>query len=774
MLAAVLTGGSAWAASESAAEVNLDYPYAINLFSSQTPIDPAELPPASLFRGYRLYQTEYRGKGVLWHRLRLGFFPTRKAAEKKLAELRDHFPRGWVARVSKKERLRSAELVVVPGRASRRPRPAARRVKKKGIFALTLFISPKPPKPADIPALPVFRKYQLYTTTFKGKAKSWKVLRMGFFSTRDEAEKVRASLSGTFPQAMVMQVPEAEKKVAARNALRPAGESAVKEPIGRKKMELPKNTAARIEQMIKDAKKAMTRGRNKKAISILSKVLKYPENKYSEEALELLGVAYERSGQEPKARAVYREYLMFYPEGDGARRVGQRLAGLETARAKPKKSTLRKRRSREINELYGTLSQFYNRDSSYTDLGGSVLNRSSVSTDLDVTYRRRTSDYDIHSVFIGGYEYDFLNDSEGRISRMYIDVLDRNRHVSARVGRQWYSTGGVLGRFDGALLSYSRIPRVKFNLVAGYPADSSTITSINTDKNFVGLNVDLGTFAKHWDFNLFGINQRVDGITDRRAVGGEARYNYTKGSYFSLVDYDVSYGRLNTFLFVGNWLLPKNRTVNFSMDYRLSPSLSTSNAIIGQTVNSVSELLNTMSEDDVRALALDRTASNWSATIGGTTPLNKKYQLSGTFTVTELTGTEASGGVAKVPGTGPEYFYSVQLIANSLILKNDLVIAGIRYSDTKTANTTTLSLNGRYTYKRVWRINPRMLVDYSKNNDSVGSQIRIRPTLRTEYHWKKRFHLEFEGGLEWIYDRNGDQTDYTRDYFIVAGYRLDF
>jgi tetratricopeptide (TPR) repeat protein len=779
MLLVVLAGTAAGADPAGSSEVNLDYPYAINLFSSQAPIDPTELPPASLFKGYRLYQTEYRGKGVLWHRLRLGFFPSRKAAEKKLAELRDHFPRGWVARVSKEERLRSAGLVVTPGRPvkgrrARAAQAALRKARGKGLWALTLFISPKTPRPEDIPALPVFRKYKLYTATFRGKAKSWKVLRMGFFSTRDEAEKMRTALDETFPQAMVMQVPLDEKKVARKNALRPAGEMAEGASLGRKKVKLSKKKAKTVEQMLKDAKKAMTSGKNRKAIAILSKVLKYPENKYSEEALELLGVAYERAGKESKAIAIYKEYLMFYPHGEGAKRVGQRLAGLETARARPRKSTLRKRRSREINELYGTLSQFYNRDASYTDLGGSVLNRSSVSTDLDITYRRRTADYDIHSVFIGGYEYDFLNDSEGRISRMYVDVLDRNRHVSARVGRQWYSTGGVLGRFDGALLSYSRIPRVKFNLVTGYPADSSTITSINTDKNFIGLNVDLGTFLKHWDFNVFGINQRVDGITDRRAVGGEARYNYTKGSYFSLVDYDVSYGRLNTFLFVGNWLLPKNRTVNFSMDYRLTPSLSTSNAIIGQTVNSVSELLNTMSEDEVRALALDRTASNWSATLGGTTPLNKKYQLSGTFTVSELTGTEASGGVAKVPGTGPEYFYSIQLIANSLILKNDLVIAGIRYSDTSTANTTTFSLNGRYTYKRVWRINPRMLVDYSKNNDSVGSQIRIRPTLRTEYHWKKRFHLEFEGGLEWIYDRNGDQTDYTRDYFIVAGYRLDF
>ncbi len=775
--------------------VNLEYPYAINLLSSRTPIEPERLPGPSFFKGYRLYKTEFSGKGRLWHRLRLGFFPSRKAAEKKLAKLKRRFPRAWVARVSKKERKRSAELVVIPGKAGRAPlsrlgAPVKKlgelgaRVKGKvkgegngkgrGLWALTLFISPRSIRPKDIPALAVFKRYRLYTTKFRGKEGAWHVLRMGFFQGRGDALDMRETLGDTFPQAMVTRVSADEKRDSVKSVIKPSGKVSRGAAMGRKRIKLSKKAAKRIEAMLKDAKKAMTKGRNREAIGVLTKVLKYPENRFSAEALELLGLAYERDGQDSKARDIYREYLMFYPEGEGARRVGQRLAGLKTARERPKKSVRRRRRTREVNELYGTLSQFYNRDASYTDLAGSVLNRSSLSTDLDLTYRRRTADYDIRSVFIGGYEYDFLNDSEARISRMYVDVLDRNRHVSGRVGRQWYSTGGVLGRFDGALLSYSRIPRVKFNLVTGFPADSSTITSINTDKNFFGLNVDLGTFRKHWDFNLYAINQRVDGITDRRAVGGEARYNYSGGSYFSLVDYDTSFERLNTFLFVGNWLLKGKRTVNLSMDYRQSPSLSTSNAIIGQSVNSVSELLNTMSEDDVRSLALDRTATNWSVSLGGTSPINTKFQISGTFTISELTGTETSGGVDKVPGTGPEYFYSIQLIGNSLILKNDLVIAGIRYSDTSSSNTTTLSLNTRYTYNRVWRINPRILVDYSKNNQTVGSQIRIRPTLRTEYYWKKKLHLEFEGGLEWIYDRNGDQTDYTRDYFIITGYRWDF
>ena len=42
---------------------------------------------------------------------------------------------------------------------------------------------------------------------------------------------------------------------------------------------------------------------------------------------------------------------------------------------------------------------------------------------------------------------------------------------------------------------------------------------------------------------------------DRRAVGGEARYFDPVKSLLSYVDYDISYGQLNTLLLLGNWTL---------------------------------------------------------------------------------------------------------------------------------------------------------------------------------------------------------------------------
>ncbi|MFQ5480511.1 MAG: hypothetical protein ACE5DW_04470 [Thermodesulfobacteriota bacterium] len=760
-------------------------PYALHLSSSSKPVNRDKLPPAELFKGYRLYTTEHTERGKLWHRLRLGFFPTKKAAALKLKELKDKYPRARVVKVTKEEQKDSVDLLApkknklnLPEFITKSGKNRHKRKKtspEKGLWIVTLYLSTSSIKAKTIPNLELFDEYRLYTVDYSGKDKRWHILRMGFFPSESEALKVKNELNSTFPAAMVTKIEANEKTESKKHIIKPTGSPALGAPVGRTQIKLSKRQETRLKGQLKDAKKAMTRSRNKEAIRLLKKALKTKENKYSPEALELLGLAYERDGKTAKATEIYREYMTIYPSGEGRRRVTQRLAGLSTARDTPKKSFTRKRRSKDIRELYGTLSQFYNRDASYTDIDGSVLNRSSFSTDLDLSYRKRTADYETRAVFIGGYEHDFLGESEGRINRLYLDVLNRNNNVSGRVGRQWYSTGGVLGRFDGALLSFGSIPRIKINLVAGFPAESSTLSSVNTDKSLLGINLDLGTFWERWDFNVYAINQRVDGTTDRRAVGGEARYNDAKASYFSLVDYDIFFNRLNTFLLVANWMLPKDRTINISMDYRQSPSLSTTNALQGQTETSVADLLLARSEDEVHSLALDRTASNWSVSIGGSQPINTKFQLSGSVTVSELTGTDASGGVAAVQGTGLEYFYSLQLIANNILIKNDLLIAGLRYSDADTSNTTTASLNSRFSLKKNWRLNPRIQLDYSKNNKSSGSQFKIRPSMRTEYSWKKSTHLEFEGGLEWIYDRTtGSQTEYSRDYFIVTGYRMDF
>ncbi|MBE9529299.1 MAG: SPOR domain-containing protein [Proteobacteria bacterium] len=643
-----------------------------------------------------------------------------------------------------------------------------------------------------LPRAEALKKYRLYTTRHKEDGKEWYRLRLGFFIDAKSAKKVMKTLRMHYPEAWVARVTDGEWSRSRKMSIRVAGGASIAKKAAKKavkkssvKMSVAAKSATggtktiskkRLGAIMESAEEAMTKGKYRLAAELYTKVLEYKGHKFSEEARELLGLAYERSNRGAHARAEYRAYLMLYPKGDGAKRVRQRLAGLETARAKPKKKLRKRKVAKPSTQVYGSFSQFYNRDESYTDLGGNVVTNSSVSNDFDISYRKRTPEYELSSVLIAGYELDLLGSAENvsRISRLYVDMLDRRLHLSGRLGRQSRSTGGVLGRFDGALVSYQYFPRVKFNVVAGYPVETSALKGIDTERYFYGISADLGTYAENWDFNVFAIEQKNAGIIDRRAVGAEVRYYHPGRSLFSLIDYDIFYNELNTLLLVGNWTLPDKTIINSSIDYRKSPTLSTTNALSGQMVDKLSDLLDIWSEEEVRSLAEDRTAESSSFMLGATRPLNEKFQISGDFTVTDITGMPASGGVAVVPGSGHEYFYSVQLIGSGLIKPTDTSIVGLRFSDTSTSDTVSINLNSRYPINRALRVNPRLRFDFSKVHRDGAKVFKVRPSLRADYYWKRRVRFEFEGGMEMAYERVAGQRDDSTDYFLRLGYRAEF
>ena len=86
-------------------------------------------------------------------------------------------------------------------------------------------------------------------------------------------------------------------------------------------------TEDELTALMEDANKAMREQQYNRAISYYNRVIEMPDNAYRRDAIELLGLAYERNGQLEEAKKTYDYYLQLYPEGDGAERVHQRLAG---------------------------------------------------------------------------------------------------------------------------------------------------------------------------------------------------------------------------------------------------------------------------------------------------------------------------------------------------------------------------------------------------------------------------------------------------------------
>jgi tetratricopeptide (TPR) repeat protein len=556
----------------------------------------------------------------------------------------------------------------------------------------------------------------------------------------------------------------------------PVEEKIVAPPVKRREI-----SEERLQLIEDEAEKAMTGGDYRRAIQLYTRILQSTDEKRQQEAQEFLGLARERNNQLAHAKAEYEKYLELYPEGEGAVRVRQRLAGLLTARAKPK-DKLRKTKTEEAlgkwkKDFYGSLAIFYNKAESFTDQDEQILDLNLLTTDLDFTTRFQSENFDVRTLFVGGYGKDFSDESDddSYLSNLYLDLMDNRLNLFGRFGRQSGVSDGVLGRFDGAKVSWQLFPTIQINGVAGFPVETTTNIDIDSDIYFYGLSLDLGSFANRWDINAYIINQELDsGITDRRAVGGEVRYADSSKSFFSLIDYDIFYNDLNIILLTGNLIFKNRSTINFSAEYRNSPILTTTNALQGQGVETITELLDNLTEDEITGLAEDRTASSKTFLVGGTNPITEKLQINWDLTATTFGSTIASGGVEATPDNGYDYFYFVQLLGTDLIKEGDIAILGARYSDTSSADTISLSLNTRYPVRREWRFNPRVQVDFRKNKSGSSKLFKVRPSLRMEYWWKRRISFEIEGGGEWSSDTYSDRVDRTKGYFVTAGFRFDF
>ncbi len=541
--------------------------------------------------------------------------------------------------------------------------------------------------------------------------------------------------------------------------------------------------APKMVELMDEAGGAMIDRNFRRAIQLYTKVLRNPDTVFRQDAQELLGLARHRNGQLAHAKAEYEKYLKLYPEGPGADRVRQRLSGLLTAAARPKEKLRKPKRPEDVAEsvwdhqVFGSLSEFYNYSDTEFEDGTKVINQSESLTSLDFSTRSRSDRYEIQTQFFGTYAANLRNngsDDVARVNNLFVDLEDRKWGLSGRFGRQSRSSGGILGRFDGGSVGYEILPEVTINGVFGYPVVSSDDRAFNANKHFYGANFNLGTFWDSVDFNLFAINQEVEGIVDRRAVGGEIRYFDPKISLFSYVDYDISYDELNIFLLNGGWTFSTKTRLNLVLDYRKSPILTTSNALIGQMVQEISGLLNIFTEDEIRQLARDRTATNKSATIGIVQDLNEKYQVVGEVTISELSATPTSGGVPGNPSTGKEYFYLAQLIASNLFIEGDINIIEMRYADTMSNDSYSLNLNLRYPITPNFRINPRIQTNLRKNKNDNGETVTIRPLLRIDYRWKKWLRFELEGGREFRQDTVLGNTESNTGYFATVGFRAYF
>lgn len=788
----------------------VNHHYAVTLLSSFEPI-PSALLPTDL-KGYQVYRTQSDIFGKKIYFVRLGFFPTAAEATAMRDKLAARYPGAFMTEVTVDE-FNSVSPRKARTDAPGLQQPSHRPETSESLYIITLKSS-RTTAPTPTAALPVALKgKRIYLRDSSENGATLHMLQLGFFTSAAEARTALQMLISDYPDAKVQPATAQEQKESSRTMVAVPGEIIpVEPPI--KQTPLPVlpvkgSVEEQAKGLFERSHTALSSGDYAAAIQILRNLLRLPPNTHSQDAQELIGLAYERLGENGTAKQEYKLYLRLYPEGPGADRIRQRLAALETpAIPAPLKKPERNRTSAASTR--GSLSQHYYHGQSSIDSATTVLgpatstslsidDQSALYTDLDLRGRYNSGNWDNRIVIRDTYVANFLEDVESynRLYSAYYDVANKEDEYSGRFGRQPGTSGGVLGRFDGLFLGYNVLPKWRVNVVAGVPVE---FYPVNYDKQFWGTSLDFGLFANHWNGSLYYIQQTVDGIADRQAIGTELRFFDPKGSALLYVDHDILFSELNIATFQATWLSSPSTTWNTLLDHRLAPTLMTSNALFNAPSGSTIEsLLTTMTQEQLRQQAITNTPTFDTYMLGVSHNLNTTWQVGGDVKRFNLSAPPSSPTVTTILGTGATMAYTVQTIANGLFRKRDLSVLSLSFLDGETYQGTSLAFTHRMLFQDRWTLDLALsyylqqgeplesIVDPGTGPETHSIQTdsnRITPAIRISYRWGKNITFETEFGTEknitQVVDTNitsssSSTTDQdTSRRFFMLGYRWDF
>jgi hypothetical protein len=624
-----------------------------------------------------------------------------------------------------------------------------------------------------------------------------------------DVQSMIVAISGNKPSAACM--PEIVAAAPSPRSMAAAGRNRIDGPVAA--AERPKDRPPgrisdadlrTVAAAMDEARAALKKNNLKGAIERLTKALSYPENQYSAEAQELLGVARQRSGQFAAATAEFEDYLHRYPNGEGTERVRQRLDGILTAGetgeqlhpparfGNPPLGSQFQQTGGTTWTFSGSASEFYIRDDSFQvvrdasvapnpndDADAHRVHQNELLSSLDMIATWNNGQTKGKIRFSGTHEHPFdsgLSDRFG-LAALYSEIDIKDWDVFARAGRQVRNTDGVLGRFDGGLVTWQALPFAKFDVVAGSPVISRFDTPFKDNRFFYGASIDFSHFLGPLEASVYAIEQRDRWLVDRAAVGTEFRYFDQTKSAFATVDYDVHFQQLNAAIVSGSWILPDKSTIYGGADYRKTPYLSTWNALMNQPFVTLFDMMKFENAEQLQQLAVNQTPTYKSAMIGYSRPLNEHFQISGDATAVNLTQpllpSAVDLGLPSLPA-GNEYYFSTQFMGSNLFKDGDMYITGFRYSRLLDSNFYVLDFNTRYPLTKELFLSPRLRLGYRQGRDIDLKEYTALPSLLFDYYWTKQLSFEAEVGVQQTWGEQAGVKDNNAELFVTIGARYDF
>ena len=650
-------------------------------------------------------------------------------------------------------------------------------------YSVNLESARTPFPPAAVSAAARTQGAQAYVSQAPVDGVPWYRLRIGPFATRAAAEAALRRAIAAYPHAWVTEE-------AAPAVLAGAPPAAVA-PIAATLAADPPLPDAERARLLREARVALAAHRYPRALDLLTRLVRQPEYPGRAEAQELLGLTRERAGQLAEAQAEYREYLRRYPNGPAATSVRMRLQLLASATL-PSRGLGRYRAAagRRYSANGGaSLSYVYSRDQ--TRLAGAAPTTTANSAAIvygDLLLRDHGSRYDVSAHADGGYSHSFTtplvgNAGQDQVSAAYGEVTDQRVGWTARIGRQAIATVGTAGLFDGLYLGIHPNGSWAFSGAVGLPAYTSYSTPAARER-FGTVAAEYRTPGEAWTFDAYALDETDAVATERRSVGLQARYAALARTAVLLVDYDLVFKQLNAVTLIGNTRIGSSWIVGFDLDHRRSPLLGLSNALIGQTTADLRTLSTLYTPSQLRQMAIDRTATSNAAVISANRGFSAHWQFIVDLSALELSGTPASFGVAATRSTGLDKNLSLQVAGTSLLQAGDVQLVGVRYDDSPTIRSETISWNGRFVVHGGFHAGPQLSIERLNDTLVGGTQMLYLPQLQADWIGRRSM-VELTAGYQIIAQARSSQilpvtgTPVTgafqeRSLYVTAAYRLRF
>lgn len=507
-------------------------------------------------------------------------------------------------------------------------------------------------------------------------------------------------------------------------------------------------------------------GQARAAIPVLQKLANQRTFAHQDEALELLGVAHEKSGQLALAKLAYKQFLQRFPKSPEAPVVQQRLRSLVTATLPGKKSTASKKRVAASDRIVNTyFSEYLRYDQRRIDVFRPGLEPTSVGseitrldTDLDVSVRQSLSFTRAllrasmgHSYRVGDLGY-----GETRLRNLYVDAEGTGFAWRARVGRFTRHRGGFYGRMDGAVLSYSPVPRIDLEVVTGRRVTSD---SADTAPVFSGVSASVD-FGERIETEAHILQESNALGTLSSIVGMEARFMDSRTSALGQLDYDLAFQRLDNARLHLQRRGPGNASYYGTAEaHRMSfldlERLALEDPLFDPTLLDPDEIYFYATRD----AQLSKTLSMG---VRGDAMARSHYDISATS--------------AQYPGTAGNawtHTMTFQLATDGFLGPSGSAGTMLTVANEAEENRAAFQV---YVIRNFgnFHVRPRLRLDYIKNGGTAAfDRYIVTPLLRLDYRGRHA-RYELQAGASYGDTESPDRQSTEIGLFISLGYRLTF